>query len=236
MKKLTVSQEVDEKMPQEELRALDEIRLPIGHAVHLQFGTPPAKYTVKLIGYLRGRSLIVSTPIQDEKVQMIREGHSFLIRMFSGRCMYSFSAQVLKVVNEPYPYLHLSYPAKVRGVPIRKGERARVNLKASVIDETGRNRAAVITNLSLGGCAMVSDFPLGEVGQKVQIRLRMFINEADAVLDLIGVIRSTREAVDGAKNKQRVQYGVQFVNTSRAAGVMITAYVYQALFDGLQSY
>ncbi len=230
---MTVSNEIDRELLQKvEVRALDEVRLTIGHTVHLQFGTPPVRYSVKLIGYLPGKSFIVSAPIQDEKVLLVREGHLFSVRVFSGRCMYSFSSQVIKVGNMPYPYLHLAYPAKVRGVPIRKGERVRVDLTAAVRDEGGGVHAVNINNLSVGGCATLSDLPLGEIGRKVQIRLRMFINKADALLDLKGVIRSVHDVADSERNKRRVQHGIQFVNTPRAEGVLLTAYVYQALFDG----
>lgn len=229
--------EFHESLPnKKQSRPFDEIRLTIGQAVHLQSGTPPVRYSVKLIGYMLGGSIIVSTPIQDEKVLLVHEEQSFVVHMFSGRCRYSFSAQVIMVGNAPCPYLYLSYPEKVSEMEIRKGVRAHVDLKAIVTDESARIHAVNINDLSLGGCAIVSDLPLGRIGHKVQISLPLSINRASALLDIHGEIRSAREVVEAGRKKPRLQYGVQFENISKAEGVMITAYVYQAVFDGAPNF
>jgi len=219
--------------PREELRALDEIKLGIGDNLQLQSqaGTATVRYYVKLIGYLRGKGLIVTTPAQDGKVLLMREGQAFVVRLFSGKSVYAFPATIFKVANVPYPHLHLTYPSQVKGLVVRSGARVKVNLIAAITDSRGRSHAASITNLSTGGCSLVAKLPLGLRESRVQLKFRVVINDGEQFLHLEGIIRSIQgEAAEDGQTAQ-VQHGIQFAELPQGEDVVLTAYVYQRLFE-----
>ncbi len=220
--------------PREEVHALDEIKLSIGDNLQLQSqaGNGGAtRYYVKLIGFLRGKGVIVTTPMQDGKVLLMREGQAFVVRLFSGQSVYAFPATVFKVANVPYPHLHLTWPAQVKGLVVRRGARVKVSIIASAQDARGRSHAVTIDNLSTGGCSLVAKIPLGPRESKVHLKFRVLINGVEQFLHLDGIIRSVHgEAAEDGLTPQ-VQHGIQFTDLPPNEDVVLTAYVYQKLFE-----
>ncbi|AUN95970.1 pilus assembly protein PilZ [Pseudazoarcus pumilus] len=217
----------------EEDRALEDIKLAIGDALHLQSqteGGAGTRYTVKLIGYLRGKGLIVTTPTQDGKFLLMREGQNFVVRLFSGKSAYAFPATVFKVANVPYPHLHLTWPGHVKGLVVRSGARARVNLITAVTDVRGNARSGLIDNLSTGGCSLASKELVGRSEDRIHMTFRANVNEIEQYFQLDGVVRSVQRDVEipgGTGN----QHGIQFVDMPPQDQLALTAYVYHVLFE-----
>lgn len=216
----------------EEFRTLDEIKLGIGDSLHLQSQAESSsvRYTVKLIGYLRGKGLIVTTPTQDGNVLLMRDGLSFVVRLFSGKSVYAFPASIFKVANVPYPHLHLTWPKQVKGLVIRRGARADVSLIAATSDSNGGAGAAKLDTLSTGGCSLFSTKRLGNPDDKIRIKFRVMVSDFEQYLDLEGTIRSVRVDTNVA-TAQQMHHGIQFTDLPSNDRVVLTAYVYHALFE-----
>ena len=221
------------EQPREELKGFEDIKLAVGDSFQLQgqSGSVTVRYYVKLIGYLRGKGIIVTTPTQDGKVLLMREGQSFIVRMFSGKSVYAFPTSVFKVANVPYPHLHLTYPSQVKGLVVRRGARVKVHLIAAAQDARGQTYAATLTNLSTGGCALLAKSPLGRKDEPISVRFRLYVNETEQYLYLSGVIRNVHgEAVEEGSTPM-VQHGIQFTEVAPNDNMVLTAYVYQKLFE-----
>ena len=216
----------------EEIRGLDEIKLCIGDILHLQSQTEgtSVRYAVKLIGFLRGKGLIVSTPAHDGKVLLMRDGQGFVVRVFSGKSVYAFPTSIFKVTNVPYPHLHLTWPSQVKGLVVRRGARAKVSLIAAIRDARSKAGAANLGNLSIGGCSLSAKTSLGAIADRLGIKFRVTINEVEQYIDLEGIIRSISRETD-ASGVEVIQYGIQFVDVPAGDQLALTAYVYHALFE-----
>lgn len=216
----------------EEIKGLDEIKLCIGDILHLQSqaeGTS-IRYAVKLIGFLRGKGLIVSTPTQDGKVLLMRDGQSFVVRVFSGKSVYAFPTSIFKVANVPYPHLHLSWPSQVKGLVVRSGARTKVNLITAIRDAGNNANAAYLGNLSTGGCSLTAKTSLGATADRIGIKFKVTINDVEQYIDLEGIIRSiSRE--NNANDVAVIQYGIQFIDISAGDQLALTAFVYHTLFE-----
>ena len=114
---------------------LDEIKLAIGDSfqIQTQIEQAEARYYVKLVGYLKGRSVLVTIPEAEGRLCYVREGQAFVVRFFAGRNAYAFTANVLKSSSIPFPHMHLSYPSQVRGLVVRAGERVPVRIICAVV-------------------------------------------------------------------------------------------------------
>lgn len=123
---------VEPASPQREsgVLSLDQIKLGIGDTIQLQFQSDvePSRCFVTLIGYLEGQSVIVTTPIINGSLMLVREGQDFVVRLFSGKTAYAFTSMAKRVTNTPYPHLHLAYPKEVRGLVVRGSSRGRINI------------------------------------------------------------------------------------------------------------
>lgn len=217
---------------------LEDVKLLIGDALQLQSQADQGtvRYYVKLIGYVAGKSVLVTTPVVDGKICLMKEGQSFVVRCFSGKNAYAFATSTFKVLNTPFPHMHLSYPREVRGIVVRKGARVNTSIIAAVQILTGERAntpAAVnITNLSVGGALLAARAPLGAKGDKITVKFRINLDEIEEYPQFEGVIRnvSTDTEVEGG-SAPAIMHGVEFKDIPQHDRVMLTAFVYRRMLE-----
>lgn len=213
---------------------LDEARLQIGDPVQLQsqYDENPVRYSVRLLGYAKGRSVMVSTPTVDGKYLLMRDGQAFVLRAFSGKNAYAFSTEIVKPVNTPYPYLHLTYPKEVRSLVVRRGARASVRVICAVTERDGMpvQAAGTILNMSIGGAQIAARQALGEKGQRLTIKFKTVINEIESYLVLAAMVRAVN--VDAGEDADAaVRLGVEFVDVAGQDTILLSAFVYHHLLE-----
>ena len=219
--------------PTDNLCAFDDIKLDIGDTLQLQSQGEgvQSRFYVRLIGYLKGRSIIVTTPTQDGKVLLMREGQGFVVRMFSGKSVYAFGTAIQKVANVPFPHLHLNYPSQVRGLVVRRGARARVNLICAVTGSDGRAHAASLVDLSTGGAMLTAKTPVGKKDDSISIKFRVTVSDVEEYLTVPAVLRSVHATAVAEGEVPQVTHGVQFGDIPYSEQVVLSAFVYRALFE-----
>jgi c-di-GMP-binding flagellar brake protein YcgR len=213
---------------------LEEAKLQIGDALQLQSLNEqnPVRYAVSLIGFAKGKSVMVSVPEIDGKLLIIRDGQTFVVRAFSGRNVYAFTAMVIKSTSAPFPHLHLSYPADVRGLAVRKGARAKVKIifSASREDDPRFSAAGTIENMSISGALAVSKTPIGKKGDRVTIKFKALVAGIESFLALPCIVRAVNVDQDQASSGEN-HYGVEFVDAQPQDMIVLSAFVYQKLLE-----
>lgn len=215
----------------ERVVALDEIKLRIGDSFQIQTQVEQAetRYYVRLIGYLKGRSVLVTVPQAEGRLCMVREGQAFVVRFFAGKNAYAFTASVLRLSSVPFPHMHLSYPPQVRGLVVRSGERVPVRIICSVAtQDDGQTVAAagLLTNLSVGGAMLSAKSRLGRKGDLLAIKFRADVREIDFLASIDATIRSVSQDESG-----EYLHGMQFAGLSDDTAIALTALVYQKLAE-----
>lgn len=219
--------------PHTEEKALEETRLAAGDTLQLQaqYGEGQGRFVVTLIGYLKGKGIIVTAPMRDGKVLLMREGQSFVVRMFSGKSAYAFPAAIIKVTNVPYPHLHLSYPARVQAVMVRRDARAKVRVIAAVHSRNNPSAAAILSDLSTGGCSLLTDHQLGLKSEEIVIKFKVPVGDLEQLLTVKGIIRGVQMDIPDDKDRHKFAHGIQFAELAPADQVTLTAFVYQKLIE-----
>jgi hypothetical protein len=87
----------------EEKVFMDDVRWQVGETFFLHQQGLSARYTARFIGYIKNRTVLVTMPIVDDKYVLIRDSQMFIVRAFSGKKAYAFSAFVVKSVHSPHP-------------------------------------------------------------------------------------------------------------------------------------
>lgn len=217
----------------ESVQPLEQFRLGIGETLQLQASSRPTeqRYYVRLIGYLKGKGLVVTTPTQDGKYLLMREGQSFVVRMFSGKSAYAFSSSIIKSTNVPYPHLHLSYPPEVRGLIVRGAVRAPVRLISSVQDSVGATHSSVLGNLSTGGCSLLARKRLAPVGANLKLKFRLTACDTEYLLNVEGTVRNLRDEPAEEDPELCKLHGIQFDKLSPEHRLVLTAFVYKQAYD-----
>lgn len=221
----------DADKSQEARVGLDEVRLQIGETMQLQTQDEQSiqRYAVKLIGFVKGKSVLVTAPVVDSSYVLVRPGTAFVVRMFAGRHAYAFATNVLKVVHSPIAYLHLSYPSVVRGMVVRRGQRASVRIIAAVTDPRNVQHAGTLLNLSKGGAMLGSRVQLGEKGDPLKLKFKITLDELEQFVSIDAVIRAVNISTGNDAEPAQFQHGLEFTAIPDEDKMALTAFVYQAL-------
>lgn len=208
---------------------LDETRIQPGAAMQLQGNLDASRYTVRLIGYLKGKSVVVTNPFQDGAPLYLKDGLSFVVRIFSGKFVFAFPCTVLSSVVKPYPHMHLSYPPEVVGINIRKGERVRLRTIAAFETEDGGRGSGVISDMSCGGAYFQSKSADLRQGQRTVLKFKLMLGNSEYVMDLPGYVRSVRPNEE--EPDLGFGYGIQFADVSAEDNLVLASFVFQQIAE-----
>lgn len=214
----------------------DEVKLQIGDPLQLQpmVDGEETRYYVKLIGFQKGQAVLVTTPVVDGMTLLMKEGKTFVVRAFSGKSAFAFTASVLKATNTPFPHLFLAYPRCVRGLVVRKGTRVRTRVIAAATrpqDAPGESVAVTIVNISTSGAMLTARAPLGKKGDTLAIKFKLSLNDIESYLDIETVLRNVEAGAATEQGAAQWQHGVEFREVAQQDLLMLTAYIYQKLLD-----
>lgn len=219
--------------PDEVNLPFDKVNLAPGDMIQLQsLGEgQEERYTVRVVGVMKPKSVLVSTPVIEGKVIFIREGANFLVRAFSGLNVCGFKARVLKSNLSPYPYLHLTYPATVHAMRIRKAMRAPVDIIIVIYQQEGGKQlaSARIVDLSVGGARVHSLAPFGNRGDHLFITFKVRYDDIEEIVTTPAVIRSQGEEEVDAQGRAMQVTGLQFAEITQSQRLIIMNLVYQHL-------
>lgn len=215
--------------------SFEELKPRVGDSIQLQ--AMDERYPVKLMGYAKGITIMVSSPVVNGGVILLREGQPVVVRSFSGKDAYAFSSSILRVCNAPLPYLHLAYPKTVQSVTVRKTARAEFNLIGTVTNASNPDLAASrpmrITDLSVSGASFTVDGKVGEKGDNLSLVFRVKLNETDTsvAITVCCVVRSVSGESEVGATADTLRYGVQFTDVPTDVSLLMQNMIYQKLLE-----
>jgi hypothetical protein len=190
-------------------------------------------YPVRLIGYIKDRSILITTPeAAGQHIDMV-EDEMVEVRMLTGGNIYVFQTAIQRLCVSPVHYLHLEYPARVRIQALRRSPWARVDLAASVADPRGREEFAHIVNLSPDGAQLHVPVAMGAPGDILRLTFRAGIDEMKTSLALDAAIRHVRPVRPTADEGRTVwEHGVAFAQVPAETALWLRCLVYQRIAEG----
>ena len=210
---------------------MDDVRWYVGETLHMQaLNESEARFVVKLIGYIKGKSVLVTAPMVDGKYVLIRDNQTFVVRAFQGKKAFAFTVIALKSVFSPHPYLHLSYPRQINSSVIRHDARASVKIIASVsFKNPDRTAAATLLDLSLGGSSGVLKQAIAEKSETGMVSFKINVVGNEGLLTIDFIVRSVapNEEADGYR------YGFEFLNVTPQNKLILSAFVHQTIAEQL---
>jgi c-di-GMP-binding flagellar brake protein YcgR len=208
----------------------DALKLMPGDSLQLQpmLEGQVDRYTVRVIGMMKGKSVLVTAPLVDGKLIFIREAQPFLIRAFSGQNVYAFKAKVLKAQHTPFPYLHLSYPDSIQVMRIRKAMRAPAQIIVSISNREGGRAlgAGRFVDISVGGARMHVGRDVPVVGESLYVSFKVILDDHEEYITTRALVRSLSEE-DDEQGKPARAVGVQFDTLQPQQRLAIMNLVYQ---------
>jgi c-di-GMP-binding flagellar brake protein YcgR len=203
--------------------------LHVGNTLQLQRISPDYtdRYSVTLIGYLEGKGLIVTTPLVHEKVQFIKDGMRFAVRILQGSNVMGFISTVTHSATKPFPHLHLSYPGEIESLAVRNAERINANLPALVRntrdpDNDDSWQPALVKDLSMTGARLESIEPLGRKGERLVVKFEVDVcGEKEQIMVLTDICNRSVIRHHNDPEDSRYCCGISFQQVNRFQEVML---------------
>lgn len=220
---------------------MNNFGLQAGVKLQLQFADnlDRGRFHVAVIGYVEGRSLMISAPQTNGNLLLLREGERLIVRLLSGKQVIGFNSEITKIYNNPFSYVHLKPPEEVEQLNVRNAHRVELDIIASIypvkLDENGEKIkskgdkaiAARINNISTTGCQVQLLQPLPESSSELMINTKIIVVEQERLLSLDAVIRSHREVV--SEDKTWHLYGLEFSEMDDDRRLLLNCFVYEKL-------
>lgn len=212
-------------------KTLAELRPQVGERVRLETRSPRGRYTVQLIGFREGGSVIVSAPRNSGTPVPINEGAPLTVRLMAGNWICAFETRLLKVSGSPYPHWHLACPAQVESHRVRHHTRVPVNLAVSVdVDEMDSASGsfpvkACCTDIHTAGACIEASRILGKAGQKLFVSARVSVNGIDHIILAPAIVRNVYEGESGCFSV--IGHGIEFVDLEEDTQLILAGFVYQ---------
>lgn len=192
-----------------------------------------AYHYAHLIGYIKGQSILITTPVDIGQRLIMVDGEQVEVRMVTGSNIYVFHSVIQRVCVSPSHYFHLAYPASVRVQKLRKSPWARVDLSAAVANAQDVQELARIVNLSPDGAQLHIPGTLGRKNDSLRITLQVSVDGLETTLLLNALIQHVRPAkTDQNWGQHLMEYGVEFCNLSMHDALWLRSLVYQRIAEG----
>ena len=213
-----------------------DLKIQVGEPLQLQprDGEDSRRMHVRVIGYLPGASLLVTTPKVKDKVMIIREGQPFVVRTMVGNRIVGFTTTVLRSCARPFPYLHLSYPEEMEQITVRKAQRVRVKLFASLKNSNPdfqfeKPHPATIVDISTTGALLLSTEQLGEVGDEVLLNCAFKIGGTEKLLTICSLVRNVHVDHSEELGQDSYYHGLEFDLKGQQDAFALHGFVYEQI-------
>lgn len=192
-------------------------------------------YSVRLVGYIKGQSILVMTPMVAGVPLILADGEPVEVRMVTGSNIYAFQTSIQRLCISPVHYMHLEYPLEVRTQPLRKSPWARVNLSATVTNAQGAQEVVRIVNLSADGVQLHAQASMGEPGGQVRLSFRAVMDDVSATLNLDATILHVHMQATHAGPEIEagmLEYGLAFRDVAATDALWLKGLVYRYIAEG----
>jgi hypothetical protein len=190
-------------------------------------------YSVRLVGYFRNQSILVTTPFVETTPLILADGEQVEVRMVTGSNIYSFQAPIQRLCISPFHYMHLDFPVEVRAQKLRRSPWARVSFDATVTDALGGHELVRIVNLSSDGAQLHAPLLLGEPGAALRLSFHAEMDEMKTTLNLDAAILHVHAPQAGQQAAEgMLEYGISFRDIAAADALWLKGLVYRHIAEG----
>ncbi|WP_108125945.1 flagellar brake protein [Saccharospirillum mangrovi] len=214
-----------------------KIRLTTGLSMKLEVeGGDSKRHNVNLIGYIPGRTVLITTPLLGEhRPLLLRKEQGVIVRFFSNKSACAFRTQVAHICTTPAYYLHLTWPDRVEAGEIRKAERVLANLQVTIVNQsstTGERGTGAIVDLSTTGARLETLQALGKPGDILLMTSKVSVGHVTRVISIEAVIRAVLDRKE--LSNSAAAYGIEFKYVSDIDFLALQAFVNAQMARGAE--
>lgn len=214
-----------------------KLRLTTGLSMKLEVeGGDSKRHNVNLIGYIPGRTVLITTPLLGEhRPLLMRKDQGVIVRFFSNKSACAFRTQVAHICTTPAYYLHLAWPDRVEAGEIRKAERVLANMQVTIVNQTsntGDRGTGAIVDLSTTGARLETLQALGKPGDVLLLTSKVSVGHVTRVISIEAQIRAVLDRRELANSA--AAYGIEFKYVSDIDFLALQAFVNAQMARGAE--
>lgn len=207
-----------------------DLRLPVGTRLRMNFTSLNyLQYPSDaiLLGYLVNKGLMVRLPNKPPEV-MLYDGMTVDVRLALQSGIVTFWTTLESEVTEPYPYLHLGWPANVTIEPLRKSRRYRFSSPLAAIVRSSDSIpdatvAGEFRDISLDGSRIALAQKLSDAVTQLDLSATLTVAGMSQALELNVQLKRRFPPVSKADDKLPFHYGVEFGDPSPTQRLLLLA-------------
>ena len=208
---------------------IEDLGLSIGTPLQIQtLDEAENKYTVHLIGYARGRGLIVSADKTGgtEIAMVLKDDQPLIIRLLTSSNAAAFRTHIMEKRLTPYPLLHLAMPKEIESVKVTPNSMVYLERNVTLIndDEDSHSAQTTLTGISLTEARIEDTARLASEGQRVTITLSFGFCGKLNVIVLEGQVARVTESDAGGQ-----ELIVAYRELDQSDKILLHAYVYERM-------
>jgi c-di-GMP-binding flagellar brake protein YcgR len=214
----------------------EDLKLNYGYPLQLQtagVAGQSERYSCRLIGCLPGRSILLSVPKLAGKLVRLKQGQKIIVRLMIDNGVGVFASQIEIQTVEPYPILHIQYPENITFKGIRGATRVSVEqavVANNLTDDSQTPTQGMIVDISVTGARIELAAPIGKIGDEIELRGSVLIQEVKRDFKIGAIIRSQVETLEDSKlGGLTTSYGLEFVEKEEENRLIMYAYVYSQM-------
>ena len=207
-----------------------KLRLTTGLSMKLEVeGGDSKRHNINLIGYIPGRTVLVTTPLLGEhRPLLLRKDQGVIVRFFSNK-------SAAHICTTPAYYLHLAWPDRVEAGEIRKAERVLANMQVTIVNQTsttGERGTGAIVDLSTTGARLETLQALGKPGDILLLTSKVTVGHVTRVISIESQIRAVLDRRELANSA--AAYGIEFKYVSDIDFLALQAFVNAQMARGAE--
>jgi len=216
---------------------LHEIDLPIGKILNLKIQGLDYKsyqFDVEMIGYVKGKNLMVSVPNKPGQVTLLAGTNVELCAQLPQGSL-SFEVEIECINESPFLYLLLEYPRGVEFKRRRCEPRFSVDTPVEVLGHTGMGmktspQSGHLLDVSVNGGRVVLEKELTSMITQIDVGLMLSYRKFERDLNLVAKIRNSAPLSDN-HSECGFGYGIEFVEINEVDKLFLQAYCLQSELD-----
>lgn len=185
----------------------------------------PVSCRLSLLGVIDDTALMVTSATLERDWLSMQPGRQFNATVFDGRRIFTFATSIVSRFQQPFRYLHLSFPGELSERPPRRTLRAPVELEAVLMHDGERTReatSATIVNLSTTSAGVRTTYLRLPIGAQVLLVFTLHAGEGDAMpVRVPATVR--RQSIDAST--ALATYGLEFIDVPPLVRTHLETYV-----------
>ncbi|GAA3950259.1 flagellar brake protein [Allohahella marinimesophila] len=209
----------------------DQLGLAIGDPLFLESADQQSRYPTRLVGFSKGQSILIKMPVADGRQIILKKDQPFTVRSAARNKVCAFKSRIIEAHLYPFAYAHLAWPEELLALEVRNAQRLKIELPTDITPAEdgvveGWPKTGIVCDLSRTGAGLKSRVSIGYPDDRIRTSFNLSVSGISKKFRISCIIRQ-RQVMNDPDDVNRYLYGLQFVELSDAAKIMLTGFIYE---------